>query len=148
MRIIRKYDIRFHVSEPRKPQQNPAAGGIREIKRRWYRIMTKKVVPKRLWDYGLLWVCETGNLTVSSSRYANNRTGFEMISGGTPDISEYLDFRFYDWVSYWSNAGLGELEIGRWLGVSHKVGQLMYKKGSWMYRVHWLIYMKYLNGIG
>ena len=28
-------------------------------------------------------------------------------------------------MSYRANAGLGELEIGRWLGVSHKVGQLM-----------------------
>ena len=125
MKMIRKYDIKFHVSEPRKPQQNPAEGGIREIKRRWYRIMTKKAVPKRLWDYGLVWICETGNLTVSSSRYANNRTGLEIISGETPDISEYVDFGFYDWVSYRANAGLGELEIGRWLGVSHKVGQLM-----------------------
>ena len=48
-----------------------------------------------------------------------------MISGETSDISEYLDFGFYDWVSYRSNAGLGELEISRWLGVSHKIGQLI-----------------------
>jgi hypothetical protein len=43
----------------------------------------------------------------------------------TPDISEYLDFGFYDWATYRTNAGLGEPSIGRWLGVSHKVGQLM-----------------------
>ena len=48
-----------------------------------------------------------------------------MISGETSDISEYLDFGFYDWVSYRSNAGFGELEISRWLGVSHKIGQIM-----------------------
>ena len=87
--------------------------------------MTKRDVPRRLWDFGLNWVCETGNITVSSSRYADGRTPIEIITGETPDISEYLDFSFYDWVTYRSNAGLGELSLGRWLGVSHKIGQLM-----------------------
>ena len=32
MITMRKYHIEFHVSEPRKPQQNPAEGDIREIK--------------------------------------------------------------------------------------------------------------------
>ena len=87
--------------------------------------MTKRDVPDRLWDFGLIWVCETGNITASSSKYAGGRTSLELIAGETPDISEYLDFGFYDWVIYWSNAGLGEPSLGRWLGVSHRVGQLM-----------------------
>ena len=45
--------------------------------------------------------------------------------GETPYISEYIYFGFYDWVTYRSNAGLGKLSIGRWIGVSHKVVQLM-----------------------
>ena len=65
------------------------------------------------------------NLTISSSRYANGRTPIEIVTGETPDISEYADFRFYVWVLYRSNAGLGEESLGQWLGVSHKVGQLM-----------------------
>jgi hypothetical protein len=40
-------------------------------------------------------------------------------------MSEYLDFGFYDHVSYKENAGLGATAIGRWLGVSHRVGGLM-----------------------
>jgi hypothetical protein len=32
---------------------------------------------------------------------------------------------FYDHVSYKENAGLGTAAIGRWLGVSHRVGGLM-----------------------
>ena len=125
MKNIRKHDIKYHISSPRRPNENPAEGGIREVKRRWYRIMTKKRVPRRLWDYGLVWICETGNLTVSSSRYAKGRTALEIITGETPDISEYLDFGFYDWVTYRADAGMGELSLGKWLGVSHKVGQLM-----------------------
>ena len=125
MRTIRKYHIEFHVSEPRKRQQNPAEGGIREIKRRWYHITAKKKIPRRLWDFGITWISETGNSAVSSSIYADERTSIEIVTSDTPDISEYIDFGFYDWITYRSNAGLEEVSIGRWLGVSHKVGQLM-----------------------
>ena len=70
-------------------------------------------------------MCETGNITVSGSRYANGWTPIEIITGETPDISEYLDFGFYDLVTYQSNAGLGEISLGKRLGVLHKIGQLM-----------------------
>ena len=87
--------------------------------------MMKRKVPKMLWDYGLIWVCETSNMTVSSSSYTNGRRALEIITGEIPDISEFTEFGFYDWVVYRANAGLGDFSIGRWLGVSHKVGQLM-----------------------
>ena len=123
--LLRKMDIPFHISSPRRPNENPAESKIREVKKRWYRIMTKKHVPPRLWDFCFIWICETSNLSVSSFKYAKGRTPLEMITGETPDISEYLEFGFYDWVVYKQNAGLGESLLGRWLGVSHKVGQMM-----------------------
>ena len=122
-RGLRKYEIDHHVSSPRRPNENPAEGTIREIKRRFYTIMRSAKVPARLWDYLIVWICETSNLSVSSTKYAGGRTPIEIITGDTPDISEYLDFSFYDWVSYRANAGLGEVSIGRWIGVSHKIGQ-------------------------
>ena len=122
---IRKANIQFHVSGPRRPNENPAEGAIRDIKMRWYRIQTKKNVPNRLWDFGISYVCETGNIIPTSSKYSKGRTPIECISGETPDISEYIDFGFYDWVMFRNNAGLGTAELGRWLGVSHRVGQLM-----------------------
>ena len=45
----------------------------------------------------------------------------EIITGETPDISEYTNFSFYDWVTFKQDAGLGEIYIGRCLGVSHKI---------------------------
>ena len=42
-----------------------------------------------------------------------------------PNVSEYLDFGFYDWITYRTHAGLGQQEIGRWRGVLHQVGNLM-----------------------
>ena len=74
---------------------------------------------------GLWSSVDTGNLSVSSSKYANGRTAIEIVIGDTPDISEYLDFGFYYWVTYRADAGLGENSLGRWLGVSHKIGPLM-----------------------
>jgi hypothetical protein len=88
-------------------------------------MMLKRKTPARLWDYGFSWVCETENVCANLSKYADGRTPIEVITGDTPDISEYLDFDFYDWVLYRTNAGLGEVELGRWLGVSHRVGRLM-----------------------
>ena len=122
---LKLYDIKHHVSGPRRPNENPSEGSIRDIKKKWYRLQAKKNVPDRLWDYGIQYICETSNLTTNMSRYSNGRVPLECITGDTPDISEYMDFGFYDWVSYRSNAGLGKPEIGRWLGVSHRVGQLM-----------------------
>ena len=59
LKTIKKYDITYHVSGPRRPNENPAEATIREIKKRWYRIMMKQGVHHRLWDYGITWVCET-----------------------------------------------------------------------------------------
>ena len=125
MASVRKYRIKHKLSGPKRPNENPSECAIREIKRRWYRMMDKKRIPLRLWDYAMVWICETGNLCVSSSKYANGRTPVEIITGETPDISEYTDFSIYDWVTYSANAGTGPNSLGRWLGVSHKVGQLM-----------------------
>jgi len=124
-RMVASINVEVDKTNDPLPNENPAEGQIRELKRRWYRIMTKRDVPERLWDFGLIWVCETDNLAASSTKYAGGRTPTEIISGETPDISEYLDFGFYDWAIYRTNAGLSEPNLGRWIGVSHKVGQLM-----------------------
>ena len=89
LKTISKYGTRYHVSSPRRPNDNPTESAICEIKKKWYRIMLKNKVPKRLWDYGLIWLSEVGNISVSSSRYASGRTPLDYITGETPDISKY-----------------------------------------------------------
>lgn len=78
-----------------------------------------------LWDYILDDTVETMSVTANSSHYAKGRMPLELITGKTPDISEYLDFQMYEWVMFCTNAGLGPSEIGRWLGISHCIGPLM-----------------------
>ena len=121
----RKYDIDLHVSSPRRPKENPAEGVIREVRKKWFRLMQATDMPKRLWDYGIAWVTEIMQRTANSSYYSQGRTPLEIITGDTPDISEYLDFGIYDWVLYKDNAGYGETKLGRMLGVSHRVGPMM-----------------------
>jgi hypothetical protein len=124
-RLIREHGIKVHRSEPHRPQQNPAEGAIRELKRRWYRLVNRYNVPLRLWDYGMRWVTEIMCRTTNSIYSLAGRTPLEAITGETPDISEYLDFGFYDYVWYKDNAGFGPNEVGRWLGVSHNIGNAM-----------------------
>ena len=52
-------------------------------------------------------------------------TPIESVTGETVDISEYLDFVFYERVWYHENVGLGERLHDIWLGVSHRIGRLM-----------------------
>ena len=49
----------------------------------------------------------------------------EALTGETPDISQYLDFGFYDRVWFKEDAGPGETKLGRYLGVSRHVGSLI-----------------------
>ena len=125
MKQVRRHDIDYHISEPDMHNQNPVEGVIRELRRKWYRIMIRKRVPKELWDYGLRWVSEVSSLTHTSAGSLNGCIPITEVTGETPDISEYLDFGFYDYVWFKDNAGLSPKEPGRWLGVSSRVGRSM-----------------------
>ena len=49
----------------------------------------------------------------------------ENITGKTEDISDYLDFGFYDRVWFQENAGLCKQGLGRCLSASHRTGGAM-----------------------
>ena len=56
--------------------------------------MRSNQVPARLWDYGLVYIAEIQSIL---ARGADKRpTGLEQLTGDTIDISEWLDFDFYD----------------------------------------------------
>ena len=63
--------------------------------------------------------------TAVSAGSLHYRTSLEQVTGETPEISDYLDFAFYDWCWYNDNAVLGETKLGRWMGIYHRVGSLM-----------------------
>ena len=85
--------------------------------------MLKRKVPLRLWDYGLIYESNIPNRIPCGQ---HQRTGIEMVTGETPDISEWIDFEFYDRV--W-DCDQKKIEIdgsgirsARWLGVAHRIG--------------------------
>ena len=125
MHQIQKNSINFHVIDPERHTQNPSEGVIREIRRKWFRVMFRKKVLKKFWDYGMQWVCETQQWTHLRSNRIDGGITLEKLTGETQDILEYLDFGFYDQVWYHENAGLGERRTGRWLGVSHRTCSLI-----------------------
>ena len=123
MHAIRKNNINWQTTEPYSPWQNRAEDAIREIKRRMKRRRVRDDIPKRLWDFQLNYECDIMNLTATGP---DRRTNYERVTGDTPDISEYVDFGFYDPVWFWDHPTNTENpHIGRWLGVSHRVGSIM-----------------------
>ncbi len=85
--------------------------------------MLQRKVPPHLWNYGLVY--ET-NILNRIPRGQQQRTGIEIVTGETPDISEWIDFEFYDRKWYYDQKkieidGSGR-RLARWLSVAHRVG--------------------------
>ena len=53
----------------------------------------------------------------------NGRTPFENVLGFTPDISELVEFSWFQWVWYHNPVDPTKDQIGRWMGPAHNVGQ-------------------------
>jgi hypothetical protein len=94
----KRLHIRVTYAEKGRHNQNHAAEReIRDLNRRWHSKMTMKIVPKRLWEYGIVHQAE---LMCRIARGKNGWTGYEEVTGETPDISEWIDFDFYDLIWY------------------------------------------------
>jgi len=94
------------------------------VRRRWRLLYQRRSIPRRLWDYAVVHIARLMSLTV---RAGGDWTPMEEITGETPDISEYIDFDFYDWVWYIDNPNDKEEppKLGRWLGVAENYGASM-----------------------
>jgi hypothetical protein len=73
----------------------------------------------------VLYVCAIMRMTASYAGRSQGRTPIELITGESPDILEYLDFGFYNLVWLKADAGIGEIQLGRFLNVCHNTGSLM-----------------------
>jgi hypothetical protein len=122
---MRQYGIKTKSSEKECSNQNLAKGVIHEVRKRWYQQVFCTKCPRRIWNYGIPYVCSIMRMTASYAGRLEGQTPLEAITGETPNISEYLDFGFYDLVWFMTNDGIGETELGRFLDISHSVGLLM-----------------------
>ena len=111
-------------TEPNSPFQNRAETQIKMFKLMVITLMSKYLIPKRFWDYVGLYVCDIHNLTASAM--LDYKTPKKVITGNTPDISEYTEFHLYQPCYYFNSADTFPNDkecLGRWLGVSHLVSQ-------------------------
>ena len=114
---------KLRSSEPHTQRQNEDEGTTRILKRRWKNRMSMNNIPKRLWDFGLVYEAQILSMI---ARGEDGIPGLEKLTGDTCDITEWLDFGFYDRV--WFHDQPGQLEgpkPGRWLGVSHRIGSAL-----------------------
>ena len=127
-KVIRRNNIRLLPAEKGRgtTQNHRAETEIREIKNKWKNRMRENHVPSRLWDYGLVYISEIQSII---ARGHERRPGIERVMGQTVDISEWLDFDFYDRVWYWDHQKTDmnneQAKIGRWLGIAHRIGSDM-----------------------
>jgi hypothetical protein len=115
----------LHTTKQGQKNQNHAAERkIGFLAKQWKLQMTKKKVPKRLWDFGLIYESE---LLSWMARGTDCQTGYEEVTGQTPDISDWMDFKFYDlvwWLDQPTKPNFTDhtRRLAQWLGVSHQVG--------------------------
>ncbi len=112
--------------EPFTPWANAAEREIKELKRGAGRKLISSKCPKRFWDYCLEFESYIRSHTARDIFKLDGRVPEALVSGETPDISEYCDFAWYQLVMYWhgGNAKFPEepSRLGRYLGPSIGVG--------------------------
>ena len=122
-KLCQRHKIYRTFTEPHTPWQNIAerSGGI--IKAKTKDIMRRTNTPIVLWDYCVEYVAELRCMTATTIFDLNGRTPFETVLGFTPDISELVEFKWFDWVWYHDPVDSDKDHLGRWLGPAHNIGQ-------------------------
>ena len=78
--------------------------------------MVKDNVPSQVWDYALVYEARILSMIARG-------LGLERMTGETVNITEWLDFSFWDRIWFHDDPeGSTGPTLGRWLGVSHRVG--------------------------
>jgi len=126
--LLKEFWIKPSQSEPHSPWQVRAELTKREVKKAVRDTMQRTRAPLCLWDYCTTYQCELRNLIAHPLYQLNGRTPYELVVGRAPDISEYLDFAWYDDVWYYDQDVQfpdARRKLGKWIGVAHRVGQAL-----------------------
>ena len=110
------------------PWANRAEGAVRENKRASRRAMKKSDCPAKLWDYCAELVAKIRCHTAHDIPTLNGQVPETVVTGNTADISELVEFGWYQWVYYrdaTTSYPLPDEELGRYLGPSENVGSKM-----------------------
>jgi hypothetical protein len=99
--LLHKFWIKGSQSEPYSPWQVRAELCIRAIKKAVRHTLAKTRAPRCLWDYCMTYQCELCNLIAHPHIKLQGCTPYEIVTEWTPDISEYLDYSWYETIWYY-----------------------------------------------
>jgi hypothetical protein len=115
----RRLGIIPKVTVPHSPWRNLTKASIREFKKNVRHHMRRSGSPRKFWDYCGVWCAAIRCLT--SMGKLDNRTPTEVVTGTTPDISQYDLFDWYKPVRQWDVKADFPNErkiLGRFLGTA------------------------------
>ena len=98
-RVARLAIMEVQTTESYSPRQNKYESDIKIIKVKAKRRRFQRNKPKRVWDFVMVWEAEINSCT--SGKYG--RTYLERLTWDTINISESLEFEFYELVWFWNN---------------------------------------------
>jgi hypothetical protein len=72
----------------------------------------------------LQYVADITCFTANNIYVVHCHTPHEIVAGKTPDITEYMEFAWYEPIFYYEDLPFPDSRrvIARWLGVAHRVG--------------------------
>ena len=124
--INRKLIIKDQYSEPHHQHQNTVEScGIRYIKQQTHVIMDQQNVPDSAWYLCAKYVAQVHDICYDNTL---KMTPYEKRHGVTPDISAYLQHRFWDPVLFFDHEAkwpATKEKSGRWVGVAENVGDTL-----------------------
>ena len=121
--ICQKHRIYRAYNESHSPWQNLAeqTGGI--IKSRTRDMMRRINTPLVLWENYVEYNSKLRCMTATEIYDLNGRTPFECVLDFTPDISELVEFSWFQRVWHHDPIDPTKDQLGRWMGPAHNVGQ-------------------------
>ena len=128
LKHVRKKGTNLTSIEPNHPGENYSENFVGKEKIGSGKIMVREQVPVQLWCYALQYYCDLSNMIVTGMFINKGRTGYKIILGNNLDISEYVEFEFYEYCLYRdSTQGFPHenKHLGRWIKFAHIVIQAM-----------------------
>ena len=129
-------------TEPYSPWSNSCEVAIKDVKGAAGRDLRASKCPKRLWDDCLERRAYIRSFTAHDIYSLMGEVPDTLVNGETPDISEFSQFKWYEWVKYRDQQVAfpeDNFVLGRYLGPSTDIGpamtcKLLNIKGNYIHR--------------
>ena len=124
--VCRKYNISQSWVEPHHQHQNHAERRIQDVKRQVNLILDRSGAPEDTWLLCVQYVVYLLNRTALHT--LNDETPYQVMYGETPDISNLLQFSFYEPVYYHDPTAPfphTKEALGHFVGIAENIGDSM-----------------------